>query len=90
MGTAWVFPQRDKKDIRVAQPGQVVPAEPGDRPRSDLDKEIRGIATSIAAAEFRHRITGDVLRIVFFNICDTPGFSALLWNARMGSRPGAR
>ncbi|MGD0934328.1 MAG: hypothetical protein ABR922_07110 [Streptosporangiaceae bacterium] len=41
-----------------------------DLPRPDLDKEIREIADSVADAEFGDRITGDVLRIVFFNICD--------------------
>ena len=65
-------------------------AEPRDLPRSDLGKEVREIATSIADAEFGHRITGDVPRIVFFNIRDTPGLSALLRNARMGSCPDAQ
>ena len=69
------------------------------RPRPDLDKEIREIADSIADAEFGRQKTGDVLRIVFFNICDseehargrrTPGISALERNARMGSYPGAQ
>ena len=41
------------------------------RPRPDLDKEIREIADSIADAEFGRQKTGDVLRIVFFNICDS-------------------